>query len=187
MPFLPSMYKNCQRQEDYVEPAKSVMSEWLAGSLRDLPLSINKSHARERQTPGRKPKKPFQPQLMTINKCAVFSLLSNQGNFILGIPCYYFCPNTLRNVKKKRFCTWHHNVSNCRKWIDMKLLVSARISSTWKSNAIIDMRLFFCRIRETPETLWERWKFVHQIEGNRRWMTSSQVFHYKFQIPWPAW
>ena len=40
------MYKNCQRQEDYVEPAKSVMSEWLAGSLRDLPLSINKSHAR---------------------------------------------------------------------------------------------------------------------------------------------
>ena len=76
-----------------------------------------------------------------------------------------FAPILCEMSNKKRFCTWLHNVSNCRKWIDMKLLVSARISSTWKSNAIIDMRLFFCRIRETPETLWERWKFVHRIEG----------------------
>lgn len=58
---------------------------------------------RERQTAGRKPKKPFQPQLMTINKCAVFSLLSNQGNFILGIPCYYFCPNTAKCQTKRDF------------------------------------------------------------------------------------
>lgn len=141
MPFLPFMNKNRQRREECFEPANSTLN-WIRPSEVSVTWPCQRTIAHALTSDDRK--WLFWPQETSVlqrpnNNYMLLSLFVNQSSYLLGylistreLPVILLC------ALCQKTCTWQECLGRVLKW-QLKLLVPARISSTWQSNAISNM------------------------------------------------